>query len=39
LASSAHWDLKRDNKRQDWVLRRFRQFDAPVCMIIIYTAC
>ena len=23
-------------KRQDWVLRGFRQFDAPVCVIITY---
>jgi hypothetical protein len=28
--------IERDNKdkRQDWVLRGFRQFDAPVCVII-----
>ena len=25
-------------KRQDWVLRGFRQFDAPVCVIITYDA-
>ena len=25
-------------KRQDWVLRGFRQFDAPVCIIITYDA-
>ena len=24
------------DKRQDWVLRGFRQFDAPVCVIITY---
>ncbi|MFN2101103.1 nitroreductase [Altererythrobacter sp. MF3-039] len=31
-------DIKRDDKdkRQDWVLRGFRQFDAPVCVIITY---
>lgn len=23
-------------RRQDWVLRGFRQFDAPVCVIITY---
>ena len=30
--------IERDNKdkRQDWVLRGFRQFDAPVCVIITY---
>ena len=30
--------LERDDKdaRQDWVLRGFRQFDAPVCVIITY---
>ena len=29
---------RRDNKdkRQDWVLRGFRQFDAPVCVIVTY---
>jgi hypothetical protein len=28
--------IERDNKdkRQDWVLRGFRQFDAPVCVIV-----
>ncbi len=31
-------DIARDDaaKRQDWVLRGFRQFDAPVCVIITY---
>jgi nitroreductase len=31
-------DIKRDDKdkRQDWVLRGFRQFDAPVCVIVTY---
>ena len=24
------------DKRQDWVLRGFRQFDAPVCVIVTY---
>ena len=30
--------IERDDKdaRQDWVLRGFRQFDAPVCVIITY---
>lgn len=30
--------IERDNKekRQEWVLRGFRQFDAPVCVIITY---
>ena len=30
--------IERDDKerRQDWVLRGFRQFDAPVCVIISY---
>ena len=30
--------IERDNKdkRQDWVLRDFRRFDAPVCVIITY---
>ena len=30
--------IERDNKekRQDWVMRGFRQFDAPVCVIITY---
>jgi hypothetical protein len=30
--------IERDNKdkRQDWVLRGFRQCDAPVCVIITY---
>jgi hypothetical protein len=30
--------IERDNKdkRQDWVLRGLRQFDAPVCVIITY---
>jgi nitroreductase len=30
--------IARDDKegRQDWVLRGFRQFDAPVCVIITY---
>ena len=27
------------DKRQDWVLRGFRQFDAPVCVIVTYDAC
>ena len=31
-------DIARDDKeaRQDWVMRGFRQFDAPVCVIITY---
>lgn len=30
--------IERDDKerRQDWVLRGFRQFDAPVCIIVTY---
>ena len=34
----AAMDIARDNaeQRQDWVLRGFRQFDAPVCVIITY---
>src|SRR5262245_20357139 len=30
--------IARDDKegRQDWVLRGFRQFDAPVCVIVTY---
>ena len=30
--------IARDDRaaRQDWVLRGFRQFDAPVCVIITY---
>jgi nitroreductase len=30
--------IARDDKdgRQDWVMRGFRQFDAPVCVIVIY---
>jgi len=30
--------IERDDKdaRQDWVMRGFRQFDAPVCVIITY---
>jgi nitroreductase len=30
--------IERDDKerRQDWVLRGFRQFDAPVCVIVTY---
>ena len=30
--------IERDDKdrRQDWVLRGFRQFDAPVCVVITY---
>lgn len=30
--------IERDNveRRQDWVLRGFRQFDAPVCVIVTY---
>jgi nitroreductase len=30
--------IERENKdmRQDWVLRGFRQFDAPVCVIVTY---
>ena len=33
--------IARDDKagRQDWVLRGFRQFDAPVCVISPMTAC
>ena len=36
----AAMDIARDDKekRQDWVLRGFRQFDAPVCVIITYDA-
>jgi len=26
------------HQRQDWVLRGFRQFDAPVCVIVTYEA-
>lgn len=31
-------EIQRDDKnaRQDWVMRGFRQFDAPVCVIIAY---
>ena len=29
-------DEKTKEGRQDWVLRGFRQFDAPVCVIITY---
>ncbi len=31
-------EIARDDKmaRQDWVLRGFRQFDAPVCVIVTY---
>ena len=34
----AAMDIAREDKegRQDWVLRGFRQFDAPVCIIITY---
>ncbi|WP_435419394.1 nitroreductase [Parerythrobacter aurantius] len=34
----AEMGIERDDKegRQDWVLRGFRQFDAPVCVIITY---
>lgn len=34
----AAMNIARDDKvaRQDWVLRGFRQFDAPVCVIITY---
>jgi nitroreductase len=34
----AAMDIARDDApaRQDWVLRGFRQFDAPVCVIITY---
>ena len=34
----AAMDIAREDKegRQDWVLRGFRQFDAPVCVIITY---
>jgi hypothetical protein len=34
-------EIERDNKDkcQDWVLRGFRQFDAPVCVIITYDVC
>lgn len=34
----AAMDIARDDKaaRQDWVLRGFRQFDAPVCVIVSY---
>jgi nitroreductase len=30
--------IERDNKekRQDWVLRGFRQFDAPACIVVTY---
>ena len=36
----AAMDLAREDtaRRQDWVLRGFRQFDAPVCIIITYDA-
>jgi nitroreductase len=36
----AAMDISREDteKRQDWVLRGFRQFDAPVCIIITYDA-
>jgi nitroreductase len=34
----AAMDIERDNKvkRQDWVLRGFRQFDAPVAVVVTY---
>jgi nitroreductase len=34
----AAMEIARDDKerRQDWVMRGFRQFDAPVCVIITY---
>ena len=34
----AEMGIERDDKegRQDWVMRGFRQFDAPVCVIITY---
>ncbi len=34
----AAMDIAREDKekRQDWVMRGFRQFDAPVCVIITY---
>ena len=34
----AEMGIARDDKdaRQDWVLRGFRQFDAPVCVIVTY---
>ena len=34
----AEMGIARDDKdaRQDWVLRGFRQFDAPVCVIVAY---
>jgi nitroreductase len=34
----AAMDIAREDteKRQDWVLRGFRQFDAPVCIIVTY---
>lgn len=36
----AAMDIAREDtdKRQDWVLRGFRQFDAPICIIITYDA-
>ena len=36
----AAMDIAREDteKRQDWVLRGFSQFDAPVCIIITYDA-
>ena len=36
----AAMDIAREDteKRQDWVLRGFRQFDAPVCIVITYDA-
>ena len=36
----AAMDIAREDKekRHDWVLRGFRQFDAPVCVIITYDA-
>jgi hypothetical protein len=34
----AAMEIPRDDpmKRQDWVMRGFRQFDAPVCIIVTY---
>ena len=36
LFSAMEIECDNKDKRQDWVLRGFRQFDAPVCVIITY---
>ena len=36
LFSAMGIDRDDKDKRQDWVLRGFRQFDAPVCVIVTY---